>query len=221
MSALFRKAGWLTLAQLTRAWGPELANEGEADQSIQDLRHILMEDILNGRLDESGPLRDEQRSGLRLITPENKAGIIQGHHVRSLLDISTPISWISHHVLVLKEAVLDFARRRELPPPSWWTDDISVSADAGVTTKDTRSIAASPIPAPTHSARPRGRRPKKLNQVKEAMRQDIRLGRRTPDGLRDMLERELVAGYGGSRETARKARDAVLVEMPPERAGGT
>src|SRR5262249_51641318 len=80
-----------------------------------------------------------------------------------------------HRILIMKEAVLDFAKRREIPPPSWWTD---VSTDAGVTTKGTHSIAASPIPAPTHSAGPRGRRPKKLDQVKEAMREDIRRVRR-------------------------------------------
>jgi Bacterial regulatory proteins, gntR family len=56
---------------------------------------------------------------------------------------------------------------------------------------------------------------KKRDQVKEAMREDIRLGRQTPVGLRDMLEKDLVADYGVSRETARKARDAVLSEMPP------
>src|SRR3974390_955032 len=91
MSVLFRKQEWLTVAQLTRAWGRELANPGEADQHIQDLGHILLTDISNGRLDDSGPLREDQRSGLRLITPENKAGIIKAHHVRDLLKTS-PIS---------------------------------------------------------------------------------------------------------------------------------
>ena len=88
MSVLFRKERWLTVAQLTRAWGRELANPGEADQYIQDLVHILLTDISNGRLDDSGPLREDQRSGLRLITPENKAGIVKGHHVRDLLRTS-------------------------------------------------------------------------------------------------------------------------------------
>jgi hypothetical protein len=87
----------------------------------------------------------------------------------------------------MKEAVLDFAKRREIPPP--------LSTDAGVTTKGTHSIAASPIPAPIHSAGPRGRRPKKLDQVKEAMREDIRRGQKTPGGLRDMLDiREYTEG---------------------------
>ena len=217
MSVLFRKERWLTVAQLTRAWGRELANPGEADQYIQDLVHILLTDISNGRLDDSGPLREDQRSGLRLITPENKAGIVKGHHVRDLLRTSQ-ISWASDHIVVMKEAVLNFAKRRELPPPSWWTDDTDMPADAGVTVKDAHSVAASPTPARTHLARPRGRKPKKLARVKEAMMEDIRLGRQTPNGLKNMLEKDLVAGYGVSRDTARKARDAVLSEMLPAAA---
>jgi hypothetical protein len=96
------------------------------------------------------------------------------------------------------------------------TDRTSVSTDAGVTTKDAHSIGASPTAAATHSARPRGRKPKKREQVKEAMSEDIRRGQKTPDDLREMLEKGLADGYGVSRETARKARDAVLSEISPE-----
>jgi hypothetical protein len=92
MSVLFRKEEALTVAQVSRAWGRELANGEEADQCIQDLGHILLTDIVNGRLDETGPMREDQRSGLRIITPENKAGFIIGRTIRSLIDISTPIS---------------------------------------------------------------------------------------------------------------------------------
>jgi hypothetical protein len=90
--------------------------------------------------------------------------------------------------------------------------------DVGVITNDTHSVAASPIPAPTHLARPRGRKPKKLAWVKEAMMEDIQLGRQTPNRLKNMLEKDLVASYGVSRDTARKARDAVLSERLPAAA---
>jgi hypothetical protein len=52
------------------------------------------------------------------------------------------------------------------------------------------------------------------------MRGDILAGRLTSVGLRDMLEKDLAANYGVSRDTARKARDVVLSEMPPEATGG-
>jgi hypothetical protein len=112
----------MTIAQLTGAWSAELA-EGEEDpkQCEQNLVHILTEDILNGRLDDSGPLRDDgQRLGLRLITPEHKPGFIKGPQLHELIQINQ--SRVLHNVLVMKEAVLDFAQRHHLPSPSWWAD---------------------------------------------------------------------------------------------------
>jgi hypothetical protein len=87
-------------------------------QCEQDLINVLQGDIINGRLDESGPLRNGARLGLRCIRPDNKAGLIEG---RQLLQFFGPgQAWILHHILILKQAVLDFAKRHELPPPSWW-----------------------------------------------------------------------------------------------------
>ena len=217
MTIVFRTKGWLTLPQLVDAWGSELAKVGEEpNRSQKALEHVLLEDIINGRLDHTGPLQDGRKRGLHLEFG-GRAYFVEGHEIRTLM-ASDP--WFSlHRIVIMKEAVLDFAKRREIPPPSWWTDGTSVSTDAGVTTTGTHSIAASPIPVPAHSARPRGRRSKKLDQVKEAMREAIRLGQKTPDGLRDMLEKDLAAGYGVSRDTARRARDAVLSEMPTGAAG--
>jgi hypothetical protein len=62
------------------------------------------------------------------------------------------------------------------------------------------------------AARRPGPRPKKLEAVKAAMRKDIAEGRRTREGLRDALEKELEDYYHVSRDTARKAREAVLSE---------
>ena len=213
MSMLFRPQKCLTISQLTRAWGLELAKGGgEPEQHVHDLTHILLQDIVNGRLDDSGLFWDGRRSGVGFITADYKVGFVEGRYFLELAASEPTKNWILHYVVVMKEAVLDFASRHRVPPPSWWTDGTtSVSPDAGVTTKDSPSIQA-----PTHSARRRGRKAKKLNQVKETMREDVRFGRVTADGLGDMLEKNLAANYGVSRETARKARDAVLSEVPPE-----
>ena len=112
-------------------------------------------------------------------------------------------------------ALLDFAQRHEIPPPSWWAESTTVSNDEGVTRKGIHSIAASPAPSPAHLARPRGRKPKKFDRAKEAIHEDMRLGRLTVVTLGNMLEKELEARYGVSRDTARKARDAVLSELSP------
>jgi DNA-binding GntR family transcriptional regulator len=45
------------------------------------------------------------------------------------------------------------------------------------------------------------------------MLDDLRHGRRTPAELETMLEKNLAATYGVSRDTARKARTAVLAEL--------
>jgi hypothetical protein len=59
-----------------------------------------------------------------------------------------------------------------------------------------------------------GRRPVKFNATVEAMRQDLRAGKITAAALGNTVEKNLAATYGVSRDTARKARDAVLSEIP-------
>jgi 7-cyano-7-deazaguanine synthase in queuosine biosynthesis len=66
---------------------------------------------------------------------------------------------------------------------------------------------------PRSEVRKRGRRRLKFEEVTAAMRRDILEGRQTLAGLRDMLEKNLAPAYGVSRDTARKARAAVLSEF--------
>ena len=61
--------------------------------------------------------------------------------------------------------------------------------------------------------RHRGVRPQKFEQTKEAMRNDLQQGRITVAQLEDMLEKNLATKYRISRDTARKARNAVLSEL--------
>jgi hypothetical protein len=122
MSKLFHTREWLTIAQLTRAWSPELGEGGEdPKQCEQNLKHVLLEDIVNGRLDDSGPPRDDgQRLGLRWITPDDKPRFIEGHQLRIPIDAHRDSAL--DRIVVMKEAVLDFAERHQLPSPSWWAD---------------------------------------------------------------------------------------------------
>ncbi len=46
---------------------------------------LLLEDIVNKRLDDAGPLAEGRRLGLRVITPEGRAGFLEGHQVRDLI----------------------------------------------------------------------------------------------------------------------------------------
>jgi hypothetical protein len=47
------------------------------------------------------------------------------------------------------------------------------------------------------------------------MRNDLQQGRHTVAQLKNMLEKDLSANYGVSRDTARRARNAVLLELNP------
>src|SRR2546427_4682393 len=87
MSISFRKQKCLTIFQLTRAWGFELAKGGgEPEQHVHDLKHILLQDDVNVHLDDSGPLCEGRRSGVGCITPDYKGGLIAGRH---LLELAT------------------------------------------------------------------------------------------------------------------------------------
>jgi len=120
MSKLFRTKDHLTLAQLARAWSSELLEPGEDPTRWErELIHILQEDILNGRLDNSGPPRNGCRLGLRWIGPDNKPRFIEG---RELLEAFRAGPRVLDYVIVMKEAVLNFAERRQLRRPSWWAD---------------------------------------------------------------------------------------------------
>jgi hypothetical protein len=213
VSILFRTKRWLTIAQLIPAWAAELPDaHRDPDHIARDLAHCLLEDMINGRLDGAGPVADGRRLGLRLITPEGTAGFIEGHHVRELNAVANTPEWRSflwNRVVVLKEAVLDFAARYQLPSPSWW-------ANASGATDERQAIGpnqSSRVSKPEVAARRRGRKPKKLEQVKEAMKTDLRRGRYTMAQLQESTEKKLAATYGVSRDTARKALSAVVSEI--------
>jgi hypothetical protein len=158
VSKLFRTTGWMTVAQLTVAWSSELTEGGEdPKQCEQNLGHILMADIVNGRLDDSGPLVDGRRLGLRLITPKNRAAFIEGPQLLDL--IRTKEAWLLHYVVVMKEAVLDFAQRHQLPSPSWWTDSSSTPTEVKVNVVKPNTRAA--------ASRSVGKQPRILKYLRE------------------------------------------------------
>jgi len=76
-----------------------------------------------------------------------------------------------------------------------------------------RSTAEPRTPSAGGPGRRRGVRPRKFEQAKEAMRNDIQHGRLTVAQLNNMLEKNLAKSYDVSRDTARRARKAVLSEL--------
>jgi hypothetical protein len=113
---LDRAEGWLRLARLVPAWANELADATSED----DLWHYLHEDVINGLLDDSGPLRNGSRLGLRFIDSSGRGVYVSGRLLFGKMRL--PFRGMGQRILVAKEAILDFARRHKLRPPSWWSD---------------------------------------------------------------------------------------------------
>jgi Bacterial regulatory proteins, gntR family len=214
MSILFRTMGWLTVNQLARAWAGELPGaEKEPKRFEQDLAHLLLEDVANGRLDDAGPLVEGQRLGLRIVTPDFQAGFLEGRQILDALRSGGDAEFFAHRIVVMKEAALAFAQRHNLPPPSWWRNDAVTAPDDVIGTAASSSGTTPQNPANQTLPRRRARAPKKFEQTKQAMAQDILQGRLTATELKTMLEREISEKYKVSRDTARKARSAVLPEF--------
>ena len=218
MSILFRTKGWLTVDQLVRAWAGELPGaEKDRKRFEQDLAHLLLEDVANGRLDDAGPLVEGQRLGLRIVTRDFRAGFLEGRQILDALRSGGDAEFLGHRIVVMKEAALTFAQSHNLPPPSWWQND---AVDLPMTAPDdlietAASSSGATLLSPVNQALPRkrARAPKKFEQTKQAMVQDIQQGRLTATELKTMLEREISEKYKVSRDTARKARNAVLAEF--------
>jgi hypothetical protein len=218
MSILFRAKGELTAYRLVHGWAGELPGAANDPKRFeQDLAHLLLEDIVNGRLDDAGPLVEGRRLGLRIVTPDFRAGFLEGRQILDALRSGCDAEFLGHRIVVMKEAALTFAQRHNLPSPSWWqngTLDLSMTApDDMIGTAASSSGTTLPSPANQTSPRRRARAPKKFELTKQAMTQDILRGRLAATELKTMLEREISEKYKVSRDTARKARNAVLPEF--------
>jgi hypothetical protein len=75
------------------------------------------------------------------------------------------------------------------------------------------SSTAGPRKRAAAPARRRGARPLRFEKARDAMRNDIQQGGYTVAQLDNMLEKNLATTYGVSRDTARKARKAILSEL--------
>ena len=216
VSILFRTKAWLTLHQLVHGWAGELPGAEKNPKGFQqNLVHLLLEDIANGHLDDAGPLVEGQRLGVYIITPSCQAGFLEGRQILDFLRSGADAEFLAHRIVVMKEAALAFAQRHDLPPPSWWQNGTTAlpASDDIIGTAASNSATAIEKSAKEAQPQSRGRKPKKLNRTKEAMRDDIQKGRLTPSRLEEMTEMELSAKYVVCREIVRKARNAVLPEF--------
>jgi hypothetical protein len=98
VTIVFRTKEWLSLPQLVDAWEFELARVGEKPNRQKALEHVLLEDIINGRLDHGGPLHDGRKRGLYLefgVRPH----FVDGREIHALM--ADP-SFSLHRILIMK-----------------------------------------------------------------------------------------------------------------------
>jgi hypothetical protein len=102
-----------------------------------------------------------------------------------------------------------------LDMPKFWGPPIEKPSELHKKTQN--SAHRKQVPPARLEVRKRGRKPVKLEKVKQEMRHDIQKGRETVASLGAMPEKEL-QDYGGgvSRDTGRKARAAILSEIAEE-----
>jgi len=103
---------WLTVSELVPAWAKELADARTSGYEFEDkLSYHLEKDVINGFLDD--PLRNGSRLGLRVIGPGGQPMYIEGRQLYGLFRT------MERDILLSKEALLEFARRHKVRPPSW------------------------------------------------------------------------------------------------------
>jgi hypothetical protein len=103
---------WVTVSELVRAWAKQLADARTGVYEFEDkLSYHLERDIINGVLDD--PLRNGSRLGVRVIGPGGQPIYIEGWRLYGLFRT------MERYILLSDEAVLEFARRHKVRPPSW------------------------------------------------------------------------------------------------------
>jgi hypothetical protein len=107
-------------------------------------------------------------------------------------------------VKLCEELFTSWVRSRGYHRPLFWAEGTLSSSSGEKTSQKSNGPFIS---------KPRGRRPKVLPRVIEAMRGNIAAGIITIDALRTEKEVILEASYRCSRDTARKARNAVISEI--------
>jgi hypothetical protein len=153
----------------------------------RDLESLIVNAAINGEFDDpSGKhgfyVKDPETRRVYPTTGKSVADGLAGPQSDFMLHFGKEEQLFVVH----RDAVLAFARKRDLPLPSWW----NLALTSGANLRPAR----------------RGPRPAKFEDVKAAMRTAISKGA----ALSDMKQKEMQHKFSASRETCVKARAAVL-----------
>ena len=205
---------WINFAEIAEWCSREDGSIQPNEKKRAAALDALERDLLAGEFDENG------RSRVLFLSPEST----RARMTRAWLKDAIEYNYDGHqgrsaytaHCWIPRDLAQRWFERHRLSLPPWLTPSVLGSAQGAPASRPLASHIETPpeeISRPAAEGRKRGPRPRKLERAKEAMREDIRQGRQTTSSLRAMLEKELETIYQVSRDTARKARDAVLSEF--------
>jgi hypothetical protein len=132
---LWANASWIAFGQLLSAWAIELSQGGESSLPCESkLKKLLLGDFGARRFDNAGPWEQFRRFGLKHVTTGGRREQIFGSEATKLLlehQGSFDPLLLQEKIYLSKLAVLDFARRQGLLPPSWWSSDRTAISENG------------------------------------------------------------------------------------------
>jgi hypothetical protein len=206
---------WINFAEIAEWCSKEDGSIVPNEQKRAAAFDVLQTDLLAGEFEDSGRSRV-----LFLFSGVTKAKMTRaslkdaieydydGKHGRSY----------AAHCWIPRDMAEQWFERHRLPLPPWFARPARrFTPGTPVAPRPPSHVAGRKV-SPKESSRDsqerkRGPRPTKRARTMEAMRGDIRDGRQSAHSLHAMLEKELAATYGVSRDTARKARSKVLSEF--------
>ena len=116
MSKLYVTAKFLTLSQLTEAWSAEL--KIPASRLIE----FFMLDATSGAFDRHGPNGDRYGIAVALESSNPyRFAPVPGKKIGLLMKFFGRPAYCDR-ICIAKEAAIAFAQRRQIQPPSWWSD---------------------------------------------------------------------------------------------------
>jgi hypothetical protein len=206
---------WINFADIAEWCSREDSSILPNEQKRVAAFETLQRDLLAGEFEENG------RSQVLFLHP----AVAKARMTRSSLIEAAEYNYdgkhgrsYAAHCWIRREMAERWFQNHRLSLPPWFTPCVPrevPDVSATIPPQPASTITSPPkVEARNENrVRKRGPRSAKLERVKEAMRADIRERRQTANSLHAMLEKELETTYGVSRDTARKARNAVLSEL--------
>jgi hypothetical protein len=196
-----RAHDWISFREIAE-WLSELDGHGVPNEAARvNAYDLLMRDLLAGDFEEQG------RSKVRYLHFRTAMARMTRERLNNALDTLSLADVRSEYLArcwIPRRMFDRWLAKHELPQSPARFEPQSPAENTRLHPDQSLRLTRPP------SMRRRGREPRKLKQVVEAMRRDIQAGQMTVARLEAAREKELASTYEVSRDTVRKARNIVL-----------